>query len=119
MLATETYPVIPPDPTDAALSPSRRNEAAFLSLHEAVQLGYGGYSTLRARIASGRLPAHRIGRMYRVRREDLEILRAPTPMPHTERLNADSETIRRLVAAAPRLTAEQREQLAAILGGGA
>lgn len=48
-----------PDPTDE------------LTLPEATLAGFGGYSTLRRKIAEGELPARRVGREWRVRRGDL------------------------------------------------
>lgn len=88
----------------------------LISLQQAVELGYGGYSTLRAYIADGRLEAVKVGRRYRLRRNDLEALQIPAPGRPPERTAADA-AIDRIVAAAPRLTAEQRERLALILGG--
>lgn len=87
----------------------------LVSLQEAVDLGYGGYSTLRAYIADGRLKAFKVGRRWRLRLEDLEQLEIPAPGHPTDQAAVDA-AIARLVATAPRLTAEQRERLAVILG---
>lgn len=94
-----------------------RQVLSLVSLQEAVDLGYGGYSTLRAYIADGRLKAVKVGRRWRLRLEDLERLEIPAPGHPTDQAAADA-AIARLVAAAPRLTDEQRERLALILGGG-
>lgn len=88
------------------------------SLNEAVERGFGGYSTLRKRIASGELPAERVGRRYLILESDLEAMVAPVVGRPTEHASV-SAAIDRLVASAPRLSREQRERLAGILGGGA
>ena len=49
----------------------------YLTLQEAVSLGYGAYQTLRTYIADGRLPAVRIGRRVKVLRSDLDKLPVP------------------------------------------
>ena len=88
------------------------------SLNEAVERGYGGYSTLRKKIASGELPAERVGRRYLILESDLEALVAPVVGRPTEHASV-SAAIDRIVASAPRLSNEQRERLANLLGGGA
>lgn len=88
------------------------------SLKDAVELGYGGYSTLRKKIASGELAAQRVGRRYLILESDLEAMVAPVPGRPTEHASV-SAAIDRLVASAPRLSKEQRERLANLLGGGA
>lgn len=92
--------------------------APRLTLQEAVERGYGGYSTLRKKIASGELPAERVGRRYLIREVDLEAMVAPVVGRPTEHASVNA-AIDRLVASAPRLSREQRERLAGILGGGA
>ncbi|XBH22254.1 helix-turn-helix domain-containing protein [Jonesiaceae bacterium BS-20] len=82
----------------------------FLSLREAVDLGYAGYSTLRKYITDGRLPAHRLGRRIRLRQSDLDALLAP---PRISQVDA---AIERLVSAAPPLSAEQTRRLRHLLG---
>lgn len=47
--------------------PSLHDEHQLLTLSEAADLGYGGYSTLRKLIAENRLPAVRLGRRVKVR----------------------------------------------------
>lgn len=101
----------------AATQTRTRQGLTLVSLQEAVDFGYGGYSTLRAYIADGRLKAVKVGRRWRLRLEDLERLEIPAPGHPTDRAAADA-AIERLVAAAPRLTIQQRERLALILGGG-
>lgn len=92
--------------------PTYRYESAspLLSLREASQLGYGGYSTLRKRIADGHLPAQRLGNRIRVRRDDLDaLLNNDNPV-------AVDAVITRIIHAAPRLTAEQTRRLRDLLG---
>lgn len=88
---------------------------ARLTLTTAVERGYGGYSTLRKRIASGELPAERVGNRYLVRESDLEEMVAPVTGRPTERASLNT-AIDRVVASAPRLSHEQRDRLASILG---
>ncbi|MGM0928823.1 MAG: excisionase family DNA-binding protein [Actinomycetota bacterium] len=89
-----------------------------LALQEAVARGFGGYSTLRKKIASGELPAERVGRRYLILESDLKAMVAPVVGRPTEHATI-SAAIDRLVASAPRLSREQRERLAGVLGGGA
>lgn len=91
---------------------------ARLTLTTAVERGFGGYSTLRRRIASGELPAERVGRRYLIRESDLEDMVAPVAGRPTERASLNT-AIDRIVASAPRLSHEQRDRLASVLGGGA
>ena len=44
----------------------------YITLQEAVSLGYGAYQTLRKWIADGRLPAVKIGSRIKVLRTDLD-----------------------------------------------
>lgn len=88
------------------------------TLNQAVELGFGGYSTLRKKIASGELPAERVGRRYLILETDLEALIVPAVGRPTEQASV-SAAIDRIVASAPRLSKEQRERLANLLGGGA
>lgn len=90
---------------------------ARLTLPEGVARGFGGYSTLRKKIASGELPAERVGRRYFILEADLEAMVAPVVGRPTEQASV-SAAIDRLVASAPRLTKEQRDRLAGLLGGG-
>lgn len=86
----------------------------YFSLRQAVEHGYGADSTLRSWIASGRLPAQKIGGRIKIRPEDLEALAQPASVSaRDERLN---EAVARAVAALPPLTAEQRERLGRIIG---
>lgn len=85
----------------------------YLTLQEAAAEGYGAYSTLRAWIAKGRLPAYKTGKRVKVLREDLEALAIPV---HADPVDA---AIDKLVAAAPPLTAEQTRRLRELLGGNA
>lgn len=93
--------------------------APYISLQEGVSLGYGAYSTLRSWIADGRLPAVKIGGRVKITVADLEALARPkvTDGTGSAQQSADNAAVARVVAAAPRLTDEQREQLATIFGG--
>ena len=90
---------------------SLHDEHQLLTLSEAADLGYGGYSTLRKLIAENRLPAVRLGRRVKVRRADLEALTHPTGVDPLERY------VKELVDAAPRLSDEQIARLRFALGG--
>lgn len=91
----------------------------YISLQEGVSLGYGAYSTLRSWIADGRLPAVKIGGRVKITVADLESLARPKATGDTgaTQKSADYAAVARVVAAAPRLTDEQREQLATIFSG--
>ena len=93
--------------------PRSHDNQQLLSLAEAVDLGYGGYSTLRKLIAENRLPAVRLGRRVKVRRADLEALTHPTGVDPLERY------VKELVDAAPHLSDEQIARLRFALGGAA
>lgn len=88
---------------------------ARLTLTDAASRGcFGGYSTLRKRIADGELSAERVGRRYLVRESDLEALVAPAVGRPTERAALD-RAVDRIVSSAPRLTREQRAELSRLL----
>ena len=85
--------------------------APLVTLQEAVEEGYGAYSTLRMWIAQGKLPAYKTGSRIKVRREDLDALLThvgPDPI---------DVAIDELVSAAPTLSSEQRSRLASLVGG--
>lgn len=85
--------------------------APLVTLQEAVEEGYGAYSTLRMWIAQGKLPAYKTGTRIKVRREDLDALLTPVgPDPI-------DVAIDELVSAAPTLSSEQRSRLASLVGG--
>ena len=88
----------------------------YLSLQEAVSLGYGAYQTLRKHIAEGRLPAVKIGSRVKVLRTDLDALAVPKRASSFADIEAAAE---RIAASAPPLTDAQVRRLAAIFGGGA
>ena len=95
--------------------PTPLPERDWYSLRESVELGYGGYSTLRKYIAQGKLRAHKIGGLLKVRREDLEAIVEPAgPEPKFTDIEA---AVERLVASAPPLTDEQVRRLASLFGG--
>lgn len=84
------------------------------SLQFAADNGYGAYSTLQARVASGKLPARRVGRLLKVRQSDLDALSIAANSTFTREID---EAIDKVVAAAPPLSDTQREKLAGLLGG--
>jgi hypothetical protein len=86
----------------------------YLSLQDAVGLGYGAYQTLRKYIADGRLPAVKIGGRVKVLRADLDAL----AIPKRATAFADVEAVvERIAASAPPLTDAQVRRLASLLGG--
>jgi excisionase family DNA binding protein len=89
-----------------------------LTLQEAADARRIGYSTLRKRVADGSLPAERVGRRIFVDPAHLDALADPVVGRPRAAAEIDS-AVARVVAAAPRLTAEQRERLAVIIGGAA
>lgn len=89
-----------------------------ITLQEATLARRIGYSTLRKRVADGILPAERVGRRIYVDPAHLDALAAPVVGRPRAAAEIDS-AVARVVAAAPRLTAEQRERLAVIIGGAA
>jgi len=90
----------------------------LLTLQEAANARRIGYSTLRKWIADGTLPAERIGRRIYVQSAHLDAMASPAIGRPRAAEEIDS-AVARVVAAAPRLTAEQRERLAVIIGGAA
>ncbi|WP_454165418.1 helix-turn-helix domain-containing protein [Gordonia iterans] len=85
---------------------------ALLTLQEAVDLGYGGYSTLRKYIADGKLTASKVGARVKIRRADLDALLTPAAAPSYESAEA---AIRRIVAVAPPLSGDQLRKLGRVL----
>lgn len=98
------------------MSSTHHVQPTYLTLQQGVAEGYAAYSTLRAYVSDGRLPAVRIGGRIKVRREDLDALATPA---RQERARDVVSAVERVVAEAPPLTQEQRERLAVILGGAA
>ena len=84
----------------------------YLPLQQLVIEGVAAYSTLRAYVADGRLPAVRVGNRIKVRREDVDALLVPTQQASTRDVVS---AVERIVAEAPPLTTGQRERLAVIL----
>lgn len=87
-----------------------------ITLQEAVARVPLGYSTLRRKIASGEPPAERVGRRLIIRAADLDALTAPVVGPPADQAAID-RAVKRVAAAAPCLTADQRRDLAIALGG--
>lgn len=87
----------------------------YLNLSDAVELGYGGYQTLRRYIADGRLPAVKIGGRVKVLRSDLDALAVPK---RTASFETVESAVERIVAQAPPLTDEQARRLASLFTGG-
>lgn len=83
----------------------------YLTLSEAVELGYAAYSTLRSWIAKGKLPAYKTGTRVKLLRSDLDALVIPTGIDPVD------AAIDKLIAAAPPLTAEQTRHPRDLLGG--
>ena len=98
--------------TDVPTNPPR------ITLPDAARRGCGGYSTLRKKIASGELPAERVGGRYLIRETDLAALVTPVVGRPTERASINT-AIDRILATAPRLSRDQRDRLASIFGGAA
>jgi excisionase family DNA binding protein len=58
---------------------------SYLTLQQIVSRNLGAYSTLRSRIASGELPAVRLGNRYLVREADLVAMLKPVmPKPQDQ-----------------------------------
>lgn len=91
----------------------------YLSLREASDLGFGGVSTFRKKIAAGELPAVRVGRQYRVLQSDLEVLAEPVSSKTSAIPDPIREWAREVAASAPPLTASQAAEVARIIRGGA
>ena len=86
----------------------------YVTLQEAVSLGYGAYQTLRKWIADGRLPAVKLGSRVKVLRADLDALAVEVRPATFEDVEAAAE---RLATSAPPLTDAQVRRLGAIFGG--
>lgn len=95
-------------------TPPKSNLSHYISLTEAVQLGYGAYQTLRRYIADGRLPAVKVGGRVKVLRTDLDALAVPTRASGFESIES---AVERIVASAPPLSDEQVRRLRTLLGG--
>lgn len=89
-------------------TPPKTALSHYLSLQDAVALGYASYSTLHRWTRDGTLPSVKIGGRVKVLRADLDSLAtprgcaSPTPVIHA---------VRRLFASARPLTPEQRQEL--------
>ncbi|EHK85782.1 helix-turn-helix domain-containing protein [Rhodococcus pyridinivorans] len=86
----------------------------YVSLTEAVQLGYGAYQTLRSWISDGTLPAVKIGSRVKVLRADLDSLATPVRQSSFEDVES---AVERIVASAPPLSDSQVRRLASLFGG--
>ena len=104
-----------------APTPAKR----YMSLREAVNDGYGSYSTLRAWVHQGKLPASRIGGRVKLLRSDLENLVQPiTPSVPESSLSLtqeepdpspDPQAVDRLVDAVRSWSPSQRARLRSAL----
>jgi excisionase family DNA binding protein len=70
------------------------NRGEFLSVKGAATIASVSSGTVRGWISSGRLQAHRAGRLLRVRRDDLIRLLSAPPSAPTERATAAEQAIR-------------------------
>lgn len=113
---TPPAPLTMQDADERAVPAPTLAATARLTLQEAVDRGFAGYSTLRKKIATGELPAERVGRRYLIREDDLAAMVTPVVGRPTEHATINA-AIDRLVASAPRLSHEQRERLVAVLAG--
>lgn len=86
------------------------NQQHYITLREAVELGYGAYSTLRSWIAQGKLPAVKTGGRVKLLRSDLDALARPVG---SDPLDA---AIQVLETSADQLSADQRQRLAGLVG---
>lgn len=86
------------------------------TLEELSDLGYGAISNLRKYVTSGDLPAHKIGRHYRISRSDLDRFLEATRVPTPGRFGEFVDTV---VALAPEFTPEQRRRIAEVISVGA
>lgn len=97
-------------------TPPTADNSHFVTLQEAVRLGYGAYSTLRLWISQDRLPAVKIGGRVKVLRSDLDALARPKGSGEPDGVD---EAIARIVNQAPALSPTQLDRLRGILGGAA
>ena len=77
-----------------------------------VALGLECLATVHRMIKRGELPAVKVGRVWRIRQEDLEALLAGQKSDDDA---AVDEWVERALAVAPKLTEEQRNKLAELL----
>lgn len=96
--------------------------ADYISLSEAHALGYGHPNTLRKYINSGELPARRTRRSFEVSRADLDAWSAPVPVvPSSSDSGSPDDLLaaaKRVAAAFPPRTPEQKADVAFILNAG-
>ena len=57
------------------------SEQQYLTIHEASEILLVHKATIRRWIASGRLPAYRVGRLVRIKASDLDNLGTRIPSP--------------------------------------
>ena len=91
----------------------------YISLQEAVDEGYGAYSTIRMWIDQGKIPAVKAGRRVKIRRSDLEKFVHPIEVSPRAAEVSLARAVENVVAAAPRLSTEQIARLREVLGGDA
>lgn len=91
--------------------PPKSDQSHYVTLTEAVKLGYGGYQTLRKRIDDGELPAVKIGARVKVLRSDLDALAVPKRPAQVEDVEA---AVARIAATAPPLSDSQIRVLSGV-----
>jgi len=90
-----------------------------VDLRTAVDHGYDGYSTIRAAIKSGVLPAKKVGGKWKINQADLEAHGQPAVRPASQPESFDdvATAVKRVVDAAPPLTDDQVRRLRELIGG--
>jgi excisionase family DNA binding protein len=104
-----------------ATTPALKDLPEWLRLHEAAAVLRQDEQTTRQKLRSGQLPGTKIGRRWRMRREDVEAILAGRKTPaqlRDERLGAEAAAfVEELVADAPPLSEEQRDIIRVALRG--
>lgn len=87
----------------------------LLTLRELENAGYGSRHFLRDRINTGKLPAVKVGKSFKVRRGDLHLLASPIGAEHQESSPTLCDLLTSLVTSYPRLDNESKKQLSQVL----
>lgn len=91
----------------------------FITQQQAARIIQVNVRTIRAMIEREELPAYRLGnRVVRIRRSDLDRVLTPMGRSTTEHIQ---DAVRKVIAAAPTMSDEQRSRITSLLqaGGGA